>query len=109
MFRACRENPPSEEDYRPHNESDVPQKKRIADPNNCAGWGLSVWTDEDELKHAREHLMPWMKRCFIFRSDVTAQEGRLSAPGDNGHYTYWPYQQTDLRVRADIFLNPEGN
>jgi hypothetical protein len=109
LFRACRGNPPTDEDYRPHNESAVPQKRRKADANNCAGWGLSVWVDEAELRHAREHVMPWMKRAYIFRSDVAAHEGRLSAPGGNGHHTYWPYAQTDLRVRASLFLNPEGN
>lgn len=109
LFRVCRENPPSEEDFRPHNESEVPQKQRKADPANCAGWGLSVWISHDEIVHAREHIMPWMKRQFVFSSDVEEVEGRLSPAGENGHHTYWPYENTDLRERAQLILEPKGN
>ena len=66
LFRVCRENPPCEEDFRPHNESNVPEKQRKADPDNCKAWGLSVWTSEDEIVHARTHVMPWMKRQYVF-------------------------------------------
>lgn len=109
LFRACMEDPPTDEDYRPHNESDVPQKMRAADPNVCAGWGLSVWADPGELTHAREHVMPWMQRRFIFSTTVQAADGKLSPPGANGHYTYWPYEATDLRSNAVLFLAPQGN
>ena len=109
LFRVCRENPPCEEDFRPHNESNVPEKQRKADPDNCKAWGLSVWTSEDEIVHARTHVMPWMKRQYVFRSDVANDEGRLSVAGENGHHTYWPYEATDLRTRAQLFLTPEGN
>lgn len=109
LFRACRESPPTDEDYRPHNESAVPQKMRSADPNNCAGWGLSVWIDVDEIRYARDKTMPWMKRLYIFQSSVNADEGKLSRPGENGHHTYWPYEHTDLKARAVMVMEPEGN
>lgn len=109
LFRACIDHPPSVEDYTPHNESTLPAKMRRADPENCIGWGLSVWVNEDELLHARQHVMPWMMRRYIFRSDVNVAEGRLSDRGASGHHTYWAYQQTDVRARAVLFLEPEGN
>lgn len=109
LFRVCRSDPPTEEDFRPHNESDVPEKASKADPQNCAGWGLSVWTDADEMVFARENIMTWMKRQFVFQCEVAANEGRLSAGNDNGHHTYWPYENTDLLARSALFLHPEGN
>lgn len=109
LYRVCRENPPSVEDFTPHNESDVPQKLRKADPENCKGWGLSVWTSEEEMRHARDTVMPWMRRHYVFKSDVAPNDGRLSNPDDNGHHTYWPYERTDLRARAQHVMSPEGN
>ena len=109
LYRVCRSNPPTDEDYRPHNESTVPQKQRMADPLKCAPWGLSVWVSEAEIRHARNHVMPWMQRQYVYSCAVNDDEGRLSAPGSNGHHTYWPYENTDLRARSVLVMTPEGN
>jgi hypothetical protein len=40
LFRACDTDPPTDEDCISHVESELPRKKKRADPENCNHWGL---------------------------------------------------------------------
>ena len=105
LFRACDSDPPTDEDFTSHVESQLHRKRRRADPAICTHWGLSVWTSRDDAAHAQQ-LLDWLKPKYIFSGDVRPADGKLAQTGKLGHHTFWPYLGVHLIERFEMSLPP---
>ena len=111
LCRVCAKSPPDAEDYTSHAQSASKRKKAMTksamarDPNDCRPSGLSVWLSEKAMRHACK-VFPFTEGKFVFKTAVTADEGKLQLTGENEHHTYWAVASTDLRARAKLAFGP---
>lgn len=111
LFRICMASTPDAEDYTSHAQSTKKGKKLRAksalkaNPMDCLPCGLSVWLSEEDMRHACAAL-PFTEGKYIFKSEVSANEGKVQATGANEHHTYWPLASTDLLSRAQLAFGP---
>ena len=86
------------------------EQGRDIDPNDCRGWGLSVWLEEADVRHARE-IVPFFRTCSIVRFDVDVSDGVLMptpSKDQPNHHTYW--KRVDAQLSAEDFslvIGPE--
>lgn len=112
LFRVCKSNPPTEDDFTSHAASDDGNKQRLAkrkleqNPDDCGPFGLSVWVSEKSMRHACKALKKLTRGRFVFKADVIAGEGMLMLTGEDEHHTYWPRRATNLHSRAYFGFGP---
>jgi hypothetical protein len=86
LLRASKKFPPAERDM-----LSLIEQGRPIDQNDCRGWGLSVWLEEADAKHARD-IVPFFRTCSIIRFTVDEEDGVLMPTPSNDqpkHHTYW--------------------
>jgi hypothetical protein len=105
FFRACDNDPPTEEDFTSHVQSRLPRKRKKAKPDICEHWGLSGWISHEDAVHAQQ-IFDWLKSKYIFRANIQSSEGRVMQTGKPPHHTFWPCNGVDLLGRAEIALPP---
>jgi hypothetical protein len=86
------------------------EQGRDIDLNDCRGWGLSVWLQEADAKHARQ-IVPFFRTCSIVKFAVEPDDGVLMPTPSNDqpeHHTYW--KKADVQIPTESFtlvIGPE--
>jgi hypothetical protein len=105
LLRASKKFPPAERDM-----LSLIEQGRDIDPSDCRGWGLSVWLDEADARHALA-IVPFFRTCSIVRFAVEKNDGVLMHTPSNDqpeHHTYW--KKFGVQIPAEKFalvIGPE--
>lgn len=106
VYRGIRKSPISEQDFL----SAAELEQHNSDAANCEHWGLSVWTDEAAVRHARE-LHGYMRRWHIALGTVANGDGMmLPTPngGNPGHTTFWKVHGLKIAAKFTIVMAPNA-
>ena len=104
FYRGIRKPPISDTDFLSHVEREMDN----SDPENCEHWGLSGWTSEAAVKHARL-LNKYMRKWHIAKGTVSNSDGAMLATGgakNPGHCTFWKAHGKSIASRFAIVMQP---
>lgn len=85
-------------------ESFAEQGREGIDPEECQSWGLSVWTNEPAVMHARKAYHFFRKKKIIMFS-IMETDGCLKATPSNRqpeHHTFWKTRSVDLVSKSQV-------
>lgn len=86
-----------------------PEVGKPCNPKKCSHWGLSVWTDENDARHAIELFPETMENWRIARGTVNHNDGvLLGTPSKKQpeHHTFW--KSFGLNIAGKFSLLPEA-
>jgi hypothetical protein len=107
VYRGVRGADPTPQDFQSFNEA-----KAGAKAEDCLHWGLSVWTTEAAVEHARKIIIPLRKgKWSVVVGHLEPEDGVIKHTPTNDqpdHRTLWRNQQRDLTPKFRL-LTPRNS
>jgi hypothetical protein len=79
--------------------------------NDCAHWGLSVWTTEAAVEHARRAFPPIRQKWQIALANLEPEDGVIKQTPTSKqpeHETLWRNQRRDIGPKFRVVSGPRN-
>jgi hypothetical protein len=105
VYRGIREAPMTDRDFK----SDAELRRNGKSLGDCRNWGLSVWTSEKAVVHARRTYRP-LRQWHVASGSLAPADGvLLSTPTTSQpeHCTLWAALGSKLLAKFKLVMGPE--
>lgn len=106
FYRRLKSIPATTKDFLSHRERGMP-----CEGDDCACWGISVWTNVEQVQHAL-NILGLFRKSPIARVSVTPADGVIAKTPTGrqpDHHTFWCNAGTDFATLCEpISINSGG-